>query len=161
MDKEQIKNRINKLREQLHHYNYQYYVLAQPEISDYEYDILINELITLEKNNPEFSDSNSPTQRVGSDINKEFTQVVHKYPMLSLGNTYSIEEVIDFENRVKKLLPNEQVEFVCELKFDGVAIGLNPLGITVLISDQHRVNGDFHFLRVAVLIELLLQALDM
>jgi len=124
MDKEQIKNRINKLREQLHHHNYQYYVLAQPEISDYEYDILINELITLEKNNPEFSDSNSPTQRVGSDINKEFTQVVHKYPMLSLGNTYSIEEVIDFENRVKKLLPNEQVEYVCELKFDGVAIGL-------------------------------------
>jgi len=124
MDKEQIKNRINKLREYLHHYNYQYYVLAQPEISDYEYDILINELIALEKNNPEFSDSNSPTQRVGSDINKEFTQVVHKYPMLSLGNTYSIEEVIDFENRVKKLLPNEQVEYVCELKFDGVAIGL-------------------------------------
>ena len=124
MDKEQIKNRIYQLREQLHHHNYQYYVLAQPEISDFEYDILLNELITLEKNNPEFSDSNSPTQRVGSDINKDFTQVVHKYPMLSLGNTYSVEEIIDFENRIKKLLPNEHVEYVCELKFDGVAIGL-------------------------------------
>ncbi|HAN19771.1 MAG: DNA ligase (NAD(+)) LigA [Bacteroidetes bacterium GWC2_33_15] len=124
MEKEQIKQRIYELREQLDHHNYQYYVLAQPEISDYEYDTLLKELIDLEKGNPGFFDPNSPTQRVGSDINKEFKQVVHKYPMLSLGNTYSIEEIIDFDNRVRKGLPGAIIEYVCELKYDGVAIGL-------------------------------------
>jgi DNA ligase (NAD+) len=124
MNREQSLLRIQQLREQLHFHNYRYYVLAQPEISDFEYDILLQELITLEKNFPEFLDANSPTQRVGSDINKEFTQVAHKYPMLSLGNTYSIEEVIEFENRIKKALPDESIEYVCELKYDGVAIGL-------------------------------------
>ncbi|OFX89012.1 MAG: DNA ligase (NAD(+)) LigA [Bacteroidetes bacterium GWF2_33_16] len=124
MDKSNIKARIEQLRNLLHHHNYQYYVLAQPQITDFEYDILLNDLITLEKNNPEFNDPNSPTQRVGSDINKEFTQVIHKYPMLSLGNTYSIEEIIDFDTRVRKALPDDTIEYVCELKYDGVAIGL-------------------------------------
>ncbi|MGE0088782.1 MAG: NAD-dependent DNA ligase LigA [Bacteroidales bacterium] len=124
MNKEQIGEKIKQLREQLHHHNYNYYVLAQPVISDYEYDILLQELLTLENNNPEFFDPNSPSQRVGSDINKEFIQVKHKYPMLSLGNTYNFEEVTDFENRIKKALPNEPIEFICELKYDGVAIGL-------------------------------------
>lgn len=124
MDKETIKLRIEKLREQLNYHNYRYYVLAQPEISDFEYDILLQDLINLEKNNPEYFDANSPTQRVGNDINKEFKQVVHKYPMLSLGNTYSIEEIIAFDNRIKKDLPDETIEYICELKYDGVAIGL-------------------------------------
>ncbi|MCK5171162.1 MAG: NAD-dependent DNA ligase LigA, partial [Bacteroidales bacterium] len=125
MSKDKEKSRIEQLRNLLHHHNYQYYTLAQPEISDFEYDILLNELIDLETNNPEFSDTNSPSQRVGNDINKEFRQVTHKYPMLSLGNTYSKEEVIDFEGRIKKALPETEIEYVCELKYDGVAIGLS------------------------------------
>jgi len=124
MNKEQIREKIQQLREQLHHHNYMYYVLAQPEITDFEYDILLQDLLNLEHNNPEFFDPNSPSQRVGSDINKEFKQVTHKYPMLSLGNTYSIEEVTEFENRIKKALPDESIEYICELKYDGVAIGL-------------------------------------
>ena len=124
MNKEQSLLRIQQLREQLHYHNHLYYVLAQPEITDFEYDILLQDLLNLEQNNPEFFDSSSPSQRVGSDINKEFTQVIHKYPMLSLGNTYSIEEVIDFENRIKKTLPDDTIEYICELKYDGVAIGL-------------------------------------
>jgi DNA ligase (NAD+) len=124
MSKDKEKSRIDQLRNLLNQHNYNYYVLAQPKISDFEYDNLLNELIDLETQNPEFSDPNSPSQRVGNDINKEFKQVVHKYPMLSLGNTYSKEEVSDFESRIKKALPNAEVEYVCELKYDGVAIGL-------------------------------------
>ncbi|HAF27662.1 MAG TPA: DNA ligase (NAD(+)) LigA [Bacteroidales bacterium] len=124
MSKDKEKSRIVQLRNLLNQHNYNYYVLAQPKISDFEYDNLLNELIDLETQNPEFSDSNSPSQRVGNDINKEFKQVVHKYPMLSLGNTYSKEEVNDFDSRIKKALPNAEVEYVCELKYDGVAIGL-------------------------------------
>src|SRR6056297_1280437 len=125
MTKEKIKERIEKLRQILHYHNYQYYVLAQPEISDFEYDNLLKELNELEKNNPQFFDPNSPTQRVGSDTALEFKQVTHKYPMLSLGNTYSSEEVNDFIQRVQKGLNGEETEFTCELKFDGVAIGLS------------------------------------
>jgi len=125
MNKDDIKKRIYILRETLHFHNHKYYVLAQPEISDFEYDQLLNELIDLENNNPEFNDSSSPTQRVGNDISKEFNQVTHKYPMLSLGNSYSIEEITDFETRIKKTLPEEEIEFICELKYDGVAISLN------------------------------------
>ena len=125
MSKEVIKTRIEILREKLHYHNHKYYVLAQPEISDFEYDQLLNELINLEKQNPELFDPNSPTQRVGSDSNKEFNQVTHNYPMLSLGNSYSKEEIADFENRIKKTLPDEEIEYVCELKYDGVAIGLS------------------------------------
>lgn len=125
MDIDNIKERIIFLREKLHYHNHKYYVLAQPEISDFEYDQLLNELIDLEKDNPQFSDPNSPTQRVGNDTNTNFNQVQHKYPMLSLGNSYSKEEIIEFENRIHKLIPDEQIEYVCELKYDGVAIGLS------------------------------------
>jgi len=125
MTKEKIKERIEKLRQILHHHNYQYYVLAQPEISDFEYDNLLKELNELEENNPQFFDANSPTQRVGNDTTLEFKQLSHKYPMLSLGNTYSPEEVTDFIQRVQKGLNREETEFTCELKFDGVAIGLS------------------------------------
>jgi DNA ligase (NAD+) len=125
MDKEEIKARIENLREKLHYHNYKYYVLAEPEISDFEYDQLLKELTDLEKDHPEFADPNSPTQRIGNDITKDFQQVKHKYPMMSLSNSYSKEEIIDFENRIKRALPEEKIEYVCELKYDGVAIGLS------------------------------------
>ena len=112
MSKNEIKARIDNLRENLHYHNHKYYVLAQPEISDFEYDQLLKELVELEKENTEFDDPNSPTQRVGNDINKEFKQVTHKYPMLSLGNSYSKEEITDFETRIKKALPDENIEYV-------------------------------------------------
>ena len=125
MIKEEIKSRIKHLRDTINHHNYLYYVLAQPEISDFEYDLLLKELIELENNNPEFFDELSPTQRVGNDISKEFVQVVHKYPMLSLGNSYSKEEIADFEGRIRKVLPDADIEYICELKYDGVAIGIS------------------------------------
>ena len=115
--------RIKALREQLNNYNYHYYVLSQPLISDFEFDKLLAELQQLENENPQFFDPNSPTQRVGSDINQNFTQVKHEYPMLSLGNTYNEGEVADFYNRVAKAL-NAPFEIVCELKYDGTSISL-------------------------------------
>lgn len=118
-----IKKRILQLRTALNDHNYRYYVLSQPSISDFEYDQLMQELIELETQNPEYSDLNSPTQRVGSDINKDFQQVIHTSPMLSLGNTYSIEELKDFETRNKKIV-NEPYEYICELKYDGLSISL-------------------------------------
>lgn len=114
---------ILELRKELHHHNYLYYVLNSPQISDYEFDMKMKRLMKLENRFPQFHDDNSPTQRVGSDINLEFTQVRHQYPMLSLGNTYSEGEITDFWNRVAKLL-NEPFDIVCELKFDGTAIGI-------------------------------------
>ncbi len=123
MSKDKDKSRLEQLRNLLHHYNYQYYVLAQSEISDFEYDQLLRELIDLETKNPDLFDPNSPSQRVGSDLNQEFEQEVHSYPMLSLDNTYSKEELADFETRNKKILP-EEYEFICELKYDGASISL-------------------------------------
>ncbi len=120
------KKRIEQLTEQLEAHNYNYYVLSNPVISDFEFDKLLEELIQLEKAHPEYADSNSPTQRVGGQITKEFKTVKHSYPMLSLGNTYSEEELLDFDERVKKVLHNGY-EYVCELKYDGVAIGLTYL----------------------------------
>ena len=117
------KDRIEELRRILHEHNYNYYVLSQPVITDFEFDQLLKELSELEVQFPEFSDPNSPTMRVGSDINKNFKQAKHRYPMLSLQNTYSEGEVADFFNRVKKGL-NEEFEIVCELKFDGTSISL-------------------------------------
>ncbi len=117
------KERIDWLRAELHRHNYNYYVLNAPEITDKEFDDLMRELQDLEKEHPEYADENSPTMRVGSDLNKNFTQVAHKYPMLSLGNTYSESEVADFYERVKKAL-NEDFEICCELKFDGTSISL-------------------------------------
>lgn len=117
------KEKIEQLRAELHRHNYNYYVLNAPEISDKEFDDKMHELQNLEKEHPECQDENSPTMRVGSDLNKNFTQVAHKYPMLSLGNTYSESEVSDFYDRVKKAL-NEDFEICCELKYDGTSISL-------------------------------------
>lgn len=118
------RQRILQLRKELHEHNYKYYVLNQPEISDQEFDFMMKELQELEARHEDMFDPNSPTQRVGSDINQEFTQVTHKYPMLSLANTYSQEEVADFYNSVKKGLNDEDFEICCELKYDGLSISL-------------------------------------
>ena len=115
--------RILQLREELHRHNYNYYVLNAPEITDQEFDFLMRELQDLEEKHPECKDDNSPTMRVGSDLNKNFVQVGHKYSMLSLANTYSEAEVADFFNRVQKDL-NEDFEICCEMKFDGTSISL-------------------------------------
>lgn len=120
---EKIKEKIESIRKILHEHNYNYYVLSQPVISDFEFDSLMKELIDLETEYPELRDPNSPSVRVGSDISNNFPQVNHRYPMLSLQNTYSEGEVTDFFNRVKKGL-NEEFEIVCELKFDGTSISL-------------------------------------
>ncbi len=115
--------KIELLRKQLHQHNYNYYVLSQPVISDYEFDKLMHDLLELEEQNPDLHDPNSPTVRVGSDISNDFDQISHRYPMLSLQNTYSEAEVADFYNRVKKGL-KEGFEIVCELKYDGTSISL-------------------------------------
>lgn len=117
------KEKIEELRAELHRHNYNYYVLNTPEISDKEFDDKMRELQDLEQAHPEYKDDNSPTMRVGSDLNKNFTQVAHKYPMLSLGNTYSETEVADFYERVKKAL-NDDFEICCEMKYDGTSISL-------------------------------------
>ena len=116
--------RIEYLRNELNKHNYNYYVLSTPTISDFEFDQMMKELQDLEMQHPEMFDPSSPTQRVGSDISKNFQQVAHKYPMLSLGNTYSKEEVSDFYQRVSKGLEGESFEIVCELKYDGTSISL-------------------------------------
>ena len=115
--------RIYQLREELHRHNHNYYVLNAPEIDDQTFDFLMRKLQDLEAKHPECADENSPTMRVGSDLNKNFVQVVHKYPMLSLANTYSEAEVAEFYERVKKSL-NEDFEICCEMKFDGTSISL-------------------------------------
>ena len=115
--------RIYQLREELHRHNHNYYVLNAPEIDDQTFDLLMRELQDLEAKHPECADENSPTMRVASDLNKNFVQVVHKYPMLSLANTYSEAEVTEFYDRVKKSL-NEDFEICCEMKFDGTSISL-------------------------------------
>ncbi len=112
------------MRKELHRHNYNYYVLNSPEITDYEFDKLMQELQDLEMFFPQYADPNSPTQRVGSDINQEFRQIKHKYPMLSLSNTYSESDVRDFYERVRNGLEGEEFEIVCELKFDGLSISL-------------------------------------
>ncbi len=115
--------RIQTLRQQLHQHNHRYYVLAQPSISDYDFDLLLRELSDLEAKHPELADPNSPTQRVGSDHKSEFVAVKHNYPMLSLGNTYSEQELREWDERVRKGL-EEDFTYICELKYDGLAIGL-------------------------------------
>lgn len=123
MDKTTARKRISELTEQLHHHNYRYYVLHQPAISDYEYDMLLKELEELEQAYPELALPDSPTQRVGSDIDQKFEQVQHSVPMLSLDNTYNEQELTDFLNRIERNV-QEDVEYICELKYDGVAISL-------------------------------------
>ncbi|MBD8390277.1 NAD-dependent DNA ligase LigA [Dysgonomonas sp. BGC7] len=140
---DQTKQRIEALREELDKHNYDYYVLSNPTISDFEFDKKLQELSDLETLHPEFFDPNSPTQRVGSDINKSFKQVSHKYPMLSLGNTYTKDEVTDFYNRVQKGL-NDDFEIVCELKYDGTSISLTYINgeLTQAITRGDGVQGD-------------------
>ena len=118
------RDRIVRLRKELHEHNHRYYVLNQPTIGDMEFDMMMRELQDLEAKYPDMADPNSPTQRVGSDLNQEFRQVEHKYPMLSLANTYSQAEVEDFYNSVKKGLGDEEFEICCELKYDGISISL-------------------------------------
>ena len=118
-----VKDKIKALREALEQHNYNYYVLSAPTISDREFEEMMKELQVLEESHPEYADPHSPTQRVGSDLSKEFEQVVHKYPMLSLGNTYSEDEVKDFYERIARDL-NEPFEIVAELKYDGTSISL-------------------------------------
>lgn len=117
------KNRIEELSRILEEHNYNYYVLSNPSISDFEFDKILEELIQLEKTHPELASPNSPTQRVGGQITKEFKNVKHTYPMLSLGNTYNEEDLRDFDERIRKTGLNE-FEYVCELKYDGVSISL-------------------------------------
>lgn len=124
MNKIEIAARIAELRHFIEDANHKYYVLSQPEIDDRVYDNALKELQKLESENPEFFDSSSPTQRVGSDINQEFDQVEHTFPMLSLDNTYNKEELAEFEKRNKRIL-NEDFEYICELKYDGASISLH------------------------------------
>lgn len=118
------KEQIEHLRSELHRHNYKYYVLNDPEITDFEFDCIMRKLQELEAKHPEYYDSMSPTMRVGSDLSNEFVQVMHKYPMLSLGNTYSFDEVKDFYGRIQRALGGEQFELCCEIKYDGVSISL-------------------------------------
>lgn len=140
---DQIKHQIDTLREELNKHNYDYYVLSAPTISDFEFDKKLKELTDLEAQHPEYFDPNSPSQRVGSDINKSFKQVPHKYPMLSLGNTYTEAEITDFYNRVKKGL-NDDFEIVCELKYDGTSISLTYINgqLTQAVTRGDGVQGD-------------------
>ena len=120
----QIEQRIKQLRDEINRHNHSYYVLSQPTISDYEFDMMLKELERLEKENPEFDDPLSPTHRVGSDINNKFDQAFHIHPMLSLGNTYSIGEVEEFMRRTKESLGEQKFEIVGEMKYDGTSISL-------------------------------------
>ena len=120
---EEVKKKIERLRQEIEQHNHNYYKLNQPTITDFEFDILMSDLIALENKFPQFSDPNSPTQRVGSDISREFEQVLHQYPMLSLANCYSDTEVTEFVQRVEKF-SGEQPDYVCELKLDGTSISL-------------------------------------
>jgi len=143
MTKEAACKRILELRNLLEEHNYRYYVLSQPSISDYEFDMLLKELLDLEGQFPEFYDATSPTQKVGGQVTKEFETIKHKRPMLSLGNTYSAEELKAFDTRVRKVIGNS-FEYVCELKFDGVAISLIYVDgvLSRAVTRGDGVNGD-------------------
>ncbi len=123
MKNKEAYDRIQQLRKEINDHNYNYYVFNKPLISDFQYDVLLKELIDLEDKYPGYRTADSPTVRVGSDITREFRQVVHKYPMLSLSNTYSDQEIFDFHKRVTGALGKE-VDYVCELKYDGASISL-------------------------------------
>ncbi len=123
MTEQEVKQQMEDLAAKIAHYNHQYYVENTSEISDYEFDQLLKKLEELEREYPDFKAENSPTQRVGGDITKKFETVEHEYPMLSLSNTYSQDEIVDWENRVKRQI-QDSIEYVCELKYDGVAIGV-------------------------------------
>lgn len=143
MNKAEALERIDKLRKEIEGHNQRYYILNQPFISDFEYDILLNELDTLERKFPEYATEDSPTRRVGSDIQKEFVQYRHAYPMLSLGNTYNEEELREFDNRTRKA-SGEFPEYVCELKFDGASISITYRNGSMLraLTRGDGTNGD-------------------
>lgn len=144
MNKEKIKKEIEKLRKEIEYHNYRYYVLADPVISDDEYDKLMEKLIELEKKYPEFQSSDSPTQKVGGGLISGFKTVPHSKPMLSLDNTYNEEEIKEFDKRVKKILNTSEVEYVCELKIDGVSIALryNDGSLVQALSRGNGLEGD-------------------
>jgi DNA ligase (NAD+) len=123
MTRPEAKKRIAALSEEIERHNYKYYVESRPVISDYEFDMLLEELAALEKKYPDLASPESPTRRIGGEVTKEFPSVKHRYPMLSLGNTYSKEELEEFDGRVRKSI-GDRFAYVCELKFDGVAIGI-------------------------------------
>src|ERR1700743_966747 len=127
MSPEEAKKKIDELSSALKQHNYNYYVLAMPTISDFDFDKKLEELAALEKQFPEYSDPDSPTQRVGGDITKEFKTVRHKWPMLSLGNTYNEQELLDFDQRIRTYI-GDNFEYVCELKFDGLSMSLTYEG---------------------------------
>ena len=133
-----------QLRRELNEHNYKYYVLNQPTIGDQEFDFMMHELQELEAKHPEMADPDSPTQRVGSDVSAEFRQVAHKYPMLSLANTYSEQDVADFYNSVKKGLGGEDFEICCEMKYDGLSISLTYVDgrLTQAVTRGDGVQGD-------------------
>ena len=143
MTNQEAKNRIAALSEELNEHNHRYYVLSEPSISDFEFDKKLEELMALEAQFPQFLSPESPSQRVGGTITKEFPTVKHQYPMLSLGNSYSTEEMQEFMARIAKTLERE-VEYVCELKFDGVAIGIRYVDgrMTQAITRGDGVQGD-------------------
>ena len=124
IDLEPARQRIDELTQLIDHYNYEYYMNDTSLVSDFEFDALLRELVDLERQYPELAHPNSPTKRVGGEVNKTFRQVTHRFPMLSLGNTYSIEEIEEFEARTHRLLEGIPFSYTCELKYDGVAIGL-------------------------------------
>ena len=138
------KQRILQLRRELNEHNYKYYVLNQPTIGDQEFDFMMHELQELEAKHPEMADPDSPTQRVGSDVSAEFRQVAHKYPMLSLANTYSEQDVADFYNSVKKGLGGDDFEICCEMKYDGLSISLTYVDgrLTQAVTRGDGVQGD-------------------
>ena len=137
-------DRIVELRKQLEYYNYLYYVKNAPVISDQKFDELMHELERLEAEHPEMFDPNSPTQRVGNDTTNEFVQVAHKYGMMSLANTYSEQEIRDFDERVRKGIGGDEVEYVCELKYDGTSISLRyeEGKLQVAVTRGDGVKGD-------------------
>ncbi|MCK8622931.1 NAD-dependent DNA ligase LigA [Prevotella sp. E13-27] len=136
--------RILQLRKELHEHNYRYYVLNQPTIGDQEFDFLMHELQDLEARHPDMFDANSPTQRVGSDLNPEFRQVEHRYPMLSLSNTYSEQDVREWYESVNKGLAGEDFEVCCEMKYDGLSISLTYVDgrLTQAVTRGDGVHGD-------------------
>ncbi|TCC92216.1 NAD-dependent DNA ligase LigA [Pedobacter frigiditerrae] len=134
-----VKEQMDALVAELNQHTYNYYVLAMPTIADYEFDKKLEELAKLEKEHPEFADPNSPTQKVGGDITKNFITVKHKWPMLSLGNTYNEQDLRDFDERVRKAI-GDDFEYVCELKFDGLSISLTYENV-VLVRAVTRGDG--------------------
>lgn len=143
MSPTEAQNRIHALSAELKQHNYNYYVLAMPTISDHDFDMKLEELAALEKQFPEFAEPDSPTQQVGGEITKEFETVKHKWPMMSLGNTYSEQELLDFDQRIRKAI-GDDFEYVCELKFDGLSMSLTYQEgkLTRAVTRGNGVEGD-------------------